>query len=116
MRGAADRSAASVEAAVALTEWFGSEARRVHALLSEGDEDRELHRLTAWIRARGGAVTPRQLQQSGQKAYRSRVEDAEAALERLVTAGVGAWTLMERGAKGGRRTRQFQLRLATKPQ
>jgi hypothetical protein len=108
-------SAPSVEAAVELAEWFGYEARRVYALLGTGDEDRELHRLTEWNRARGGAVTARALQQFGPRAYRGRVEDAEAALELLAAAGVGMWVAVEPGARGGRPTRKLQLVSATEP-
>jgi hypothetical protein len=108
-------SAQSVEAAVKLVEWFGYEAQRVYALLGDSEEDRELHRLTDWIRARGGSVTARELQQSGQRAYRGRVEDAEAALDRLVAAGVGEWVVMKPGARGGRPTRKLLLVAATEP-
>jgi hypothetical protein len=108
-------SAQSVEAAVELVEWFGYEARRVYALLGDVEEDRELHRLTDWIRARGGAVTANELRRSGHRAYRGRPEEAEAALERLAAAGVGEWVWVEPSPRGGRPTRRFRLGPDTKP-
>jgi hypothetical protein len=104
-----------MDAAITLIGWFSYEARRVYSVLSDEEEDRESHRLTDWIRARGGAVTVRDLQKSGHPLYRDRAEDAEKALERLVAAGVGEWVWMEPGPRGGRATRQFQIVVATQP-
>jgi hypothetical protein len=108
-------SAESVRGAVELVDWFGHEARRVYTLLTDEDGDRELHRLTQWVRARGGSATARELQQSGQKAYRGSAEVAEKALDRLAGAGVGEWETVRPGPAGGRPCRRLRLH-ATEPQ
>ena len=52
---------ASIAAGVALSRWFGHEARRVYAMLAESDDDRDRRRLVDLIRGKGGSVTPRDL-------------------------------------------------------
>ncbi|MBL8762229.1 MAG: DUF3987 domain-containing protein, partial [Phycisphaerae bacterium] len=47
---------ASIAAGVVLARWFGDEARRVYAILSESDDDRETRRLVEWIERKGGTV------------------------------------------------------------
>jgi len=106
---------ASVAAAVKLVGWFGYEAGRVYAALSESDDEREQRRLLGWIQPRGGAVTARELQQYGPARYRGSSEDAEAALDQLAASGAGTWESVNPGDKGGRPTRRFCLSGATKP-
>ncbi len=97
----------SMEAAIRLTTWFKNETRRVYAILSESDEDREQRQLVEWIGRKGGAVTVRQVQQ-GHRQYRT-ADDAEAALTELVKAGYGSWHDIPPGPKGGRSSREFRL-------
>jgi hypothetical protein len=99
---------ASIAAGVVLARWFGDEARRVYAILSESDDDRETRRLVEWIGRTGGAVTASELSH-GQRAFRNDPEAAENALSRLVEAGIGYWDPEPPGPKGGRPTRRFRL-------
>jgi Protein of unknown function (DUF3987)/3'-5' exonuclease/Bifunctional DNA primase/polymerase, N-terminal len=100
--------ARSVEAGVELSRWFASEARRIYATLSEGAEEREARRLVEFIRARGGSMTARDLQKSNSRKY-PLAEAAEAALEALITAGLGEWDDRPAGFRGGHPTRVFVL-------
>jgi len=100
--------AASMTAGITLSRWFGREALRVYAALSESDADRETRRLVSWIEHRGGAVTPSELAK-GVRAYRGDSEAAERALAVLVDAGWGAWESVGSTPRGGRPTRRFSL-------
>jgi hypothetical protein len=98
---------ASMNAGIELAQWFKAEARRVYALLSESDDDRDQRRLIEWIERKGGSVTVREVQQ-GHRQYRT-AQDAEAALGELVKAGYGEWHDALPGPKGGRPSRIFRL-------
>ncbi len=98
----------SIAAGVALSRWFGNEARRVYAILSESDEDRKTRQLVEWIKRKGGTVTPRDVTK-GMRAYRNDPEAAERALSALVEAGIGVWEIDTPGPNGGRPTRRFKL-------
>jgi DNA polymerase I-like protein with 3'-5' exonuclease and polymerase domains len=86
----------SLEAGIALAEWFASEAERVYRMLAETGEDREireLHELVMRLAAKpekGGRIAVRDLQRSSGRKYRTK-DEATAALERLVGHGLGAW-------------------------
>ena len=98
--------AASIRAGVKLSRWFGNEARRMYAMLSESDEERATRRLAEWIERRGGSVTIREVQQ-GHRRFQTTT-DAEAALLALVEANYGSWGPSSLG-KRGRPTRRFML-------
>jgi hypothetical protein len=98
---------ASVESAIALVEWFKHEARRIYAMLSEGDEGRERRQLVEWIERKGGAVTVRDLTH-GLRPFRGDTNAARKALEELREAGHGQWEQVQ-GYKGGRPTERFRL-------
>lgn len=99
---------ASVAAGVVLVRWFANEARRVYAILSESDDDRETRRLVEWIERKGGMVTVRDLTH-GMRTYRGDADGAEAALTALVEAAIGRWEPNTHGAKGGRPAQRFRL-------
>ncbi len=99
---------ASVESGVALSDWFGAEARRVYDVLSDDIEAAERRELVEWIAKRGGSVTARELQ-GGLRAYRASASDADAALTKLVECGHGAWHGIGAGSQGGRAFRVFKL-------
>jgi hypothetical protein len=80
----------SMEAGITLARWFADEARRIYACLAESREEGECRRLVEWIAGRGGRVTVRELHRSNQRKYRD-ADDARAALDRLVEAGLGTW-------------------------
>ncbi|MBX3410388.1 MAG: DUF3987 domain-containing protein [Phycisphaeraceae bacterium] len=98
---------ASIAAGVVLARWFGAEARRVYAILSESDDDRESRRLVELIRHMGGDVSPRELVQRS-RMFKT-VADAEAALSMLVEAGTGSWVTPEQRGRGGPKARRFVL-------
>lgn len=98
----------SVEAGVALSRWFGHEARRVYGILAENDEARERRQLVEWIERRGGSVTLRELTH-GVRQYRGKSYAARAALDTLAKAGIGRWTHPAPGSAGGRPSPRFEL-------
>jgi len=99
--------AASIEAGVRLVRWFGNEARRVYGLLHEDATEREHRELIELIERRGGAISVRELMRAS-RAY-PQAEDAGAALDALVEAGLGRWETVEPGPQGGRPSRCFSL-------
>ncbi|MCL2330198.1 MAG: DUF3987 domain-containing protein [Phycisphaerae bacterium] len=103
----------SIAVGVALSRWFGHEARRVYAILAEGDEGREQRRLIELIQCKGGSITTRELQQSSRD-YRKSA-DAEAALSELILAGIGRWEDRNPAPNGGRPTRVFRLSKLSQP-
>lgn len=108
--GDADPDAVDVEsmkAGIELAQWFKAEAKRVYAMLSQSDEDREQRQLVDWIRGKGGSVTVRELTR-GPRDYR-RTDDAEAALQELVEAGMGEWQTDTHQGGRGRPVRIFSL-------
>ena len=102
-----------MEAGIALSRWFGSEARRVYRVLGESEEEGEARRLLELIDRKGGKVTPRDLQRGSSK-YGS-AKEAEEVLGRLVTGGMGTWEEVPPGPKGGRPTRVFIRTAPVKP-
>ncbi|RLS36444.1 MAG: DUF3987 domain-containing protein [Planctomycetota bacterium] len=98
--------ATSMTAAIQLTEWFKHEARRVYAMLSETEAERDQRRLAEWIERKGHPVTPRDVQQGCR--WLKEPGDAEQALQSLVNAGVGTWISSPKG-QPGQPTRRFQL-------
>ncbi|MFO1007730.1 MAG: DUF3987 domain-containing protein [Planctomycetaceae bacterium] len=98
--------ATSMTAAIQLTEWFKHEARRVYAMLSETEAERDQRRLADWIDRKGHPVTPREVQQGCRWLKESRA--AEQALQALVNGGVGTWISSPKG-QPGQPTRRFQL-------
>jgi Protein of unknown function (DUF3987) len=101
----------SVIAAITLSEWFGNEARRVYGMLAEDDEDREHRELVEWIRRRGGEISVRHFQQ-GRRDCKS-ADDAEAMLNALVNAGLGAWYTDTHDGGPGRPVHVFRLSTAS---
>jgi DNA polymerase I-like protein with 3'-5' exonuclease and polymerase domains len=98
----------SVEAGVVLCHWFAHEARRIYATLTETEEERDARKLVEFIRARNGRMTARGLQKSNSRRYRD-ADQARAALEALVQAGLGYWTEPEVGPRGGQPAVWFVL-------
>ncbi len=98
---------ASIAAGVVLARWFGDEARRVYAILSESDDDRETRQLVELLQRMGGDVSGRELVQRSRRI--KTVADAEAALSGLVEAGAGSWVTPEQRGRGGPKARRFVL-------
>ncbi len=97
----------SMRAGIALTEWFKREVHRTYALMRRPRADEAQEKLIDWIESKGGCVTARDVQQ-GRREFR-KVEQADAALDRLRDAGYGDWLDAPPGPDGGRPTRCFRL-------
>ncbi|MCK4342443.1 MAG: DUF3987 domain-containing protein [Phycisphaerae bacterium] len=104
-------SADAMRRAIAVTEWFKSEAQRVYAVLGESEEERERRKLIEWIEHHGGNVTVRDLTHSLHQ-YRGRADAAKAELDALAKVGFGSWTHPAPGPKGGRPSSRFVLNRA----
>ncbi len=100
-------SETSMLAGVELARWFETEAERVYAMLSEKPEDRAARTLAEWVKRKAGRATPRDLQRSSRK-Y-ATTDAAEAALDALVTAGIGLWEELAPPKSGGWGGRVFVL-------
>src|SRR5262249_55224393 len=98
---------ASVEAGIALCDWFGQEARRVYSVLAERNEHREQRELIELVQRKGGAITVRELMRCSRQF--PKADDAEAALSALAKAGFGHWEPVPAGPEGGKPTRVFSL-------
>lgn len=98
---------ASIESAIAIVEWFKDEARRIYAMLSEGDEGRKRRQLVEWIERKGGSVTVRDLTH-GLRQFRGDADGARKVLDELADNGDGRWK-QSLGDKGGRPTERFHL-------
>lgn len=94
-----------IRAAITITEWLIHETERVYGLFSNDEGLMLAYELADWVRLRGGTVTIRDLQ------LRSRIyedsQDAENALDDLVSRGMGKWDFPQPGPKGGRPSKRF---------
>ena len=98
----------SMAAGIALSRWFGQEAKRVFALLGEAEEDRANRELIELIERLGGTVTGRDLLRHSRKFRKAK--DAEDALQLLVNLEKGDWQPRPATGQGGRPTTVFVLR------
>jgi hypothetical protein len=87
----------SMAAGITLAEWFAAQAERLLGVVAETDDDERMRRLAEWIRARGGVITGRQLQQGRRDIHTA--DDAAAALAELAVEGYGTYAY-EHGATG----------------
>src|SRR5262245_38426947 len=76
------------------------------------EEKRDARRLVEYIRGRGGRITARALQKSNNRKYQD-ADQAKAALDMLVRAGLGHGTQPEAGPKGGQPAVWFVLNPCT---
>lgn len=104
-------SADDLRAGIMLAEWFANECERVYQMISENEAERKIRRLIDQVRRvadrHGGQVTAAELQRSSRR-YPTSTE-ADAALDSLVSLGVGEWVPISAGAAGGRPTRAFRF-------
>jgi hypothetical protein len=101
-------SSRSVEAGIALCEWFAGEARRIYATLSETTQERDIRKLVELIGARGGRISARLLQRTNSRKYPTAAH-AEAALEALVVDSLASWEEPSVGPQGGQPARYLKL-------
>lgn len=97
----------SMAAGIALSQWFGHEAKRVYALLAEDEGEQTIRELVELVERLGGKATVRDLQRHSRKYHQSHV--AENALQMLVNKNHGAWQPVPTSATGGKPTRVFVL-------
>ncbi|MBN2563136.1 MAG: DUF3987 domain-containing protein [Phycisphaerae bacterium] len=90
-----------------LADWFAYESRRVYAAMAESSENRQRRQLVAWIRKRGGSVTARDLLKNLSQYHSS--DQAKAALDDLISVGLGCWVADSVGPQGGRQVLRFVL-------
>lgn len=95
----------SVAAGVALSQWFGHEAKRIYGMLAEDEDDRKCRELDDLIQSKGGNITARELMRC--KGGYPKAEDADAALQMLVENGWGVWEHVTPGKAGGAPTKRF---------
>jgi hypothetical protein len=101
--------ARSMEAAIALANWFKYETRRIYAEVLTDDGDRKptgRERLIEWLARQRVPVTARQVQQGCR--FLRQPGHAEAALEDLAAAGAGEWVDPGPGQRG-QPARRFRL-------
>lgn len=101
----------TMQRAIRVTEWFRRTAVRVYDRLSESETDRDRRELVEYIHNRGGSISASELR-SGSTKYRRKypgVEQAEAALRALATAGWGTLGPPEKGPKGAPKAPRFTL-------
>jgi len=96
----------SIEAGIKLAEYFGHEAKRVHATFNESEENRTHRTLIERIQTWGGRVSVRELMRSC-KMFKN-TEDLTAALDALVTANIGKF-VYARTASSGPPAKFFEL-------
>jgi hypothetical protein len=103
-----DVDAESIKAGIALSRWFGNEAPRVYAVLSESDEEREQRELVELMQCKSDCLTVRELMRSSRR-YRASADEAEAALEELVKARLATRENAGSGSAGGCLTTRYRL-------
>jgi hypothetical protein len=99
--GTARVTADSMDAGIRLARWFARESGRIYSLLRLDDAQRETRELFEWVKKRGGSVSAKELQRQRGGKYPS-ADDARAALDALVKAGVAQWQTVLPGSRGGR--------------
>jgi uncharacterized protein DUF3987 len=100
----------SVEAGIALTEWFCHEMQRVYAMLAEDKIDTDQRRLVERIKklnAGGKLPTARNIMQACKRF--KRADDVHRAWGDLIERGYGSIVDVPPGPKGGRSTQYFKL-------
>ena len=98
----------TIRSAIALAEWFKNESRRIIEITSIDRRQTDQQKLIALIKSNGGSAKPRDLQRSNSRRYpKSAV--AEAALNELVSVGLGVWEQTPLPKTGGRPSKQFRL-------
>jgi hypothetical protein len=97
---------ASIEAGIRIVRWFLDEALRIYAILGEDETAREIRNHRELIERRGGSVSLRDWQRLRSLETSA---DAEAELQQLVEADIGAIREAAVGPRGGRPSRRFVL-------
>jgi hypothetical protein len=102
----------SIRAGIEIVEWAKNETRRIYAMLSEDDQDRERREVLELVERHGGSITVREMQRA---LHHGTSEEAEEILAALALDGLGRWVDVPPGPKGGRPTSCFKLYGAGRP-
>jgi hypothetical protein len=105
--GRAAIGADSMRRAIAVTEWFKHEGRRLYGQLAESDEERDRRKLVELIERVGKPVTPRDLMRHSR--VFATAADAETAIQGLVKLGLGTWAMDDHDGGRGQPARRFRL-------
>lgn len=97
----------TMRAAIAVTEWFKHETRRAYGIFSESAGAKRDRELAEWIGSKGGDLSLREIQQ-GRRELKT-AGDTEAAVNRLVTAGIGERYVGSPPSSGGHAQDKFRL-------
>ncbi len=100
-------SASSIRAGVTITRWFGNEAQRVYAMLSESKKDAELRSLVEVVSKAGGSMSGRELMQA-RRGFQT-VQEAETCLHSIVEHGWGVWITPKREGTGRPKARRVLI-------
>ncbi len=98
----------AMAAACALAHWFGAEAGRIYATMSETDEQSKARRLVEFIQRRGGTVRVSEVV-TNYRPLKNQTAQAQEALAALQRAGYGSWASVPTTARGGKPTSEFRL-------
>jgi hypothetical protein len=93
----------AMHSAIEIVHWCGHETRRVYGMLATGSREDDV---LALIYARGGIITPRELQ-AASRTFRGPGA-ATRLLDSLVQAGLGTWAWVQ-PPHGGRPSQVFRL-------
>jgi len=107
-----EMDAQSMNAGIALAQWFKCEARRVYRSLHADPIEQRDRDLAGWISQRGGSVTARDLQHDKGTRF-PHSSDAREALDALADRHWGKWKEKPPGPNGGRGTTVFVLHPST---
>jgi putative DNA primase/helicase len=107
LRDAAAVDRESIEAAIRLVTWFKNETRRIYGRMAESEDTRDARKVLECVEAKGGRATVRDVAKAG--LCRGDTERIAEVLDKLAEAGFGVWQDVNPTARGGRRTRAFEL-------
>ncbi len=97
-----------MDAACELARWFGAEAARIYATMSETAEQSNRRRFVEFIERGGGAMRVRDVV-TNYRPLKNQTERATQELNALEKAGYGKWELVPSTKNGGKPTRRFRL-------
>jgi len=96
----------SMRRALAMTDWFKQETRRIYAFLEETEDQARLRRTVELVQRLGGRATARDIQR---RIRGATADDARNLLEEVRRDGLGTWEEVGPAPRGGRRTQALVL-------
>ena len=97
----------TMQAAITIADWHMDEAERIYGIMATEAATRPQRELADWIKAKGGAMTARDLV-AGKRRIKT-VDEANERLNALEAAGYGSWQDIPTTSKGGRPSKKFVL-------